>query len=176
MAGYLLKPAGAGEPTTVTVEREASPGAFTIRIGDRSFRVHHEADAQDRGFLNIDGRSLPYFVYRKDDTLQIWIDGAVHVVDVVDRTAQRATSRSTAAQRDDLPAPMPGTILAINVKPNDQFESHAPLVVMESMKMEMTLSAPHAGRVKEVKCKPGQLVDMGAVLITFASKNDAAAS
>ena len=33
--------------------------------------------------------------------------------------------------------------------------------------MEMTLSAPHAGRVKDVACKVGQLVEVGALLARF---------
>ncbi len=71
---------------------------------------------------------------------------------------------------------MPGTILKVFVSVGQRFEAHAPLVVMESMKMEMTLSAPHPGKVKEVACRPGQLVAMGAVLMRFDEKGDAGAT
>ncbi|KAB2945072.1 MAG: acetyl-CoA carboxylase biotin carboxyl carrier protein subunit, partial [Phycisphaerae bacterium] len=50
-------------------------------------------------------------------------------------------------QAVEVKAPMPGTILKILVKPGDVVTAHQPLVVMESMKMEMTLSASGAGRV-----------------------------
>jgi len=62
---------------------------------------------------------------------------------------------------------MPGSILHVNASPGDVFAAHAPLVVMVSMKMEMTLTVPHAGKVKEVCCQPGQLVEIGAVLMRF---------
>jgi biotin carboxyl carrier protein len=63
---------------------------------------------------------------------------------------------------------MPGTVRKINVAPGDHFEAHQPLVVMESMKMEMSLSMPHPGTVAQLSCEVGQLVDMGAVLLRVA--------
>lgn len=175
MATYSLKPLGTEEIAEVGVER-GSGSSFSIRFAGATFEVRCDFDGPYRGWLRVDGRSLPYFVYRKNDSLAVWIDGNIHCLEVIERTAQRSTSRTVAARRDDLPAPMPGTILRINVKPHDRFEGHAPLIVMESMKMEMTLSAPHAGRVKEIKCRPGQLVEMGAVLMTFADEPNAAVS
>jgi 3-methylcrotonyl-CoA carboxylase alpha subunit len=79
-------------------------------------------------------------------------------------------------RRNDLTAPMPGTVLKVLVAPGQRFEAHAPLVVMESMKMEMTLSAPHAGRVGMIECRPGQLVAMGAVLMRFNEGGDGGAA
>lgn len=175
MAVYFLKADEKGEPIEVSLER-ASPASFLSRIDGKAFDVQCEWDEPDRGYLRINGQILPFFVHRSDGRMQVWIDGAIHAFEIIERTARRSTGSATAARRDDLPAPMPGTILTINVKPNDRFEGHAPLIVMESMKMEMTLSAPHAGRVKEIKCRPGQLVEMGAVLMTFADEPNAAAS
>jgi 3-methylcrotonyl-CoA carboxylase alpha subunit len=40
-----------------------------------------------------------------------------------------------------------------------------PLVVLEAMKMEQTLTAPRAGRVTAVRCAAGDRVDAGAVLV-----------
>ena len=176
MASYSLKPANQEKHLEVLIERGSNPQSYSIRFDGHSFDVVYESEGPSRGWLREGGRVLPFFVSRKEKSLQVWVDGAVHSFEIVERTAQRTAGSTSAAQRDDLPAPMPGTILRINVKPGDRFEAHAPLVVMESMKMEMTLSAPHAGRIKEIKCKQGQLVEMGAVLATFVDEPDAAAS
>ena len=41
--------------------------------------------------------------------------------------------------------------------------------IMESMKMETALYAPQAGRIAEIRCQPGQVVEMGAVIMVIDS-------
>ena len=41
------------------------------------------------------------------------------------------------------------------------------VVVMESMKKETPLQSPKAGRVTEVRCQSGQVVDMGELLLVI---------
>jgi biotin carboxyl carrier protein len=58
------------------------------------------------------------------------------------------------------------------VAQGDTFAAHDPLVVLESMKMEMTLSAPAPGQVTAVRCAPGDLVEMGATLLQLTERED----
>ncbi|MEW6283492.1 MAG: acetyl-CoA carboxylase biotin carboxyl carrier protein subunit, partial [Candidatus Eremiobacterota bacterium] len=60
---------------------------------------------------------------------------------------------------------MPGTVLQLRVEPGDAVQAGDPLVVMESMKMEMTVEAPAAGTVREVCCGQGDMVAVGQVLV-----------
>jgi 3-methylcrotonyl-CoA carboxylase alpha subunit len=70
------------------------------------------------------------------------------------------------AEEDTHPvAPMPGTIVAVSVRPGDRVEAGQALLVMEGMKMELTLAAPVAGVVERVHCEPGQSVEAEAVLV-----------
>ena len=55
-------------------------------------------------------------------------------------------------------APMPGTIVALKVAVGDRVRAGQPLLIMEGMKMELTLAAPVAGRVERVLCKVGDSV------------------
>jgi 3-methylcrotonyl-CoA carboxylase alpha subunit len=64
-----------------------------------------------------------------------------------------------------LTAPMPGKVLSFAVKPGDWVLAGQPLAVMEAMKMEHTLSAPHDGRVAELLYAPGEQVADGAALL-----------
>ena len=64
---------------------------------------------------------------------------------------------------------MPGTVVAVNVKPGDKVEAGQALLVMEGMKMEFTLAAPVAGVVERVHCEPGQSVEADAVLVDIRS-------
>ncbi len=60
---------------------------------------------------------------------------------------------------------MPGTILAVKVAAGDEVQSGQVLVVMESMKMELSLESPRAGTVASVMVEPGQLVERGGLLL-----------
>jgi propionyl-CoA carboxylase alpha chain len=69
-----------------------------------------------------------------------------------------------AAAAGSLLAPMPGTVVSVAVSAGDQISAGDPVMVLEAMKMEHTVSAPHGGTVTEVRAGPGQAVAMGAVL------------
>ena len=60
---------------------------------------------------------------------------------------------------------MPGKVLRIDVRAGDTVEEKQALVIMESMKMESALRAPKAGRVTAIRCEPGQIVEMGELLM-----------
>ena len=64
-----------------------------------------------------------------------------------------------------LRAPMPGKVIAVLVQPGATVEKGTPLLVMEAMKMEHTISAPRKGVVKEFRCAPGDQVSDGADLV-----------
>ncbi len=72
---------------------------------------------------------------------------------------------STVSIGDSLIAPMPGKIIAVNAKPGDSVKAGEPLIVMEAMKMEMSLDAPRAGVVARVEVQVGALVAGGDLLL-----------
>lgn len=64
-------------------------------------------------------------------------------------------------------APMPGTILKVNVKVGDTVKSGDPVAVLEAMKMENEIVAPQDGTVASVNVSQGASVNSGDVLITL---------
>ena len=74
---------------------------------------------------------------------------------------------AAAASGDTVTSPMPGKIIAVNVKPGDTVKAGDPVIVMEAMKMEMTLEAPRDGVVEEVAAEVDALVSDGEVLLTL---------
>jgi len=63
-----------------------------------------------------------------------------------------------------LQAPMPGTVLRVDVREGQEVAAGEPLMVLEAMKMELAVSAPAAGTVTAVMVRPGDLVARGQVL------------
>ena len=62
-------------------------------------------------------------------------------------------------------APMPGTVIGVNVAPGDRVEARRPLLVLEAMKMETPLTAPYDATVKAVHVEEGDRVAGGALLV-----------
>lgn len=73
-----------------------------------------------------------------------------------------------AAGGTKVTAPMPGTILSVNVQVGDKVAEGQTVAVLEAMKMENEIPAPSAGTVASVNVDKGASVETGAVLITLS--------
>ena len=63
---------------------------------------------------------------------------------------------------------MPGKIVAVLVSKAQEVNKGDALLIMEAMKMEHTISAPHDGVIDEVLYAVGDQVSEGAQLLAFA--------
>ena len=66
-------------------------------------------------------------------------------------------------------APMPGTVIRVEVGAGDEVRARHPLVVLEAMKMEIPVHSPFDGTVSAVHVSPGDTVAGGAVLVELES-------
>ena len=83
-------------------------------------------------------------------------------LEVVDGAAPVAAP--AAAGAESVNAPMPGTILAVNVTVGQTVNAGDTLMILEAMKMENEISSPKAGKVASIAVTKGANVDSGAVL------------
>ena len=67
----------------------------------------------------------------------------------------------------DVCAHITGTVWKIQVKEGDSVDEEQTVVILESMKMEMPVEVPQAGRVAKIHVAEGQSVDEGDVLVTI---------
>jgi len=63
---------------------------------------------------------------------------------------------------------MPGKIIAIHAAVGEVVNAGAPLMVLEAMKMEHTITAPHAGTVAALHFSVGAVVQEGVALFVLA--------
>jgi 3-methylcrotonyl-CoA carboxylase alpha subunit len=78
-----------------------------------------------------------------------------------------AHAGETEVEGGRLTAPMPGKVVAVQVKPGQAVKKGEPLVIMEAMKMEHTIAAPADGTVEDILYAVGDQVADGAPLLAF---------
>lgn len=81
--------------------------------------------------------------------------------------AAPAAPAAAPSGSETIAAPMPGTILSVNVKAGDSVKSGDVLLVLEAMKMENEIMAPRDGVVASVMVNKGESVDSGKPMIAL---------
>ncbi len=105
-------------------------------------------------------------VVRDGETLQVFFNGTITSLVQFDPLAHAGAEDSHGGK---LAAPMPGKIVALLAIKGAPVKKGAPLLVMEAMKMEHTITAPSDGTVSEFLFAPGDQVAEGAELLKFGA-------
>jgi propionyl-CoA carboxylase alpha chain len=96
-----------------------------------------------------------------------WVDSPLGTVELTE--LPRFPEPVDSAPAGSLLAPMPGTVVSVEVAPGDEVRQGAAVVVLEAMKMEHTLRAPADGVVESVAVLVGQQVDTGVTLAVITA-------
>ena len=81
--------------------------------------------------------------------------------------AASAPAAPAVAGGESVSAPMPGTILSVNVSAGQAVKKGDVLCVLEAMKMENEIYAPRDGEVASVSVAKGESVESGKTLVTL---------
>ena len=131
---------------------------YEAGVADRVSRV-----AQGTYLVDRDGRSVVVYVTGTTDNWWAFCEGEVYRT--APRVEPRKRSRAAGSLATEVTAPMPATVVAVNVTAGSTVKKGDILVVLDAMKMEMPLRADADATVKAVRCTPGELVQADAILI-----------
>ena len=112
--------------------------------------------------LTLDDRASRVFLHPAGDQLEVVHD---HRRWAIRRHRRFESVEGTAGGSGRVVAPMPGKIIEVAVRDGDTVESGQTLVLMEAMKMELTIRAEIAGTVAQVHAEAGSLVEADTVLV-----------
>jgi acetyl/propionyl-CoA carboxylase alpha subunit len=114
----------------------------------------------ERVVLATDGVERPFDVARYGD--EMFVDSPLGPVQLV--ALPRFPDPDAAVAQGSLLAPMPGSVLRVGAAVGDTVTAGQPLIWLEAMKMEHTVTAPSDGVLAELNVETGQQVEVGAVL------------
>ena len=150
-------------------QRHGTEDAWELSVGDNSYNV--------KGKLVDSALQATINGYKSTFTFSD-NDGVFTLFNKDTHAKFSLISASLGDDNDDngdanFSAPMNGTIVAHLVEKGVLVKKGEPILVMEAMKMEHSIIAPHDGAVEEFFFNPGELVDGGATLLAFSTKEAA---
>jgi biotin carboxyl carrier protein len=155
-----------GREERIEIRREQ--GRFRVLIGEREYEVDSERTGADLLSLLIDGRQFEVAVRRgalgKYQVASAHIARTVEVTDPLTFLARQGRGGGKASSVEEITAYMPGRVTSIFVAAGEEVEEGQGLLVLEAMKMENEIQAPHDAKVVRVAVEAGQTVVAGSVL------------
>jgi biotin carboxyl carrier protein len=160
-----------GETRTVTVEPDGT--RFRVTIGETGYTVTVQQPEPGQLILDIDGRRRRVHIARSGAWRYVALSGQTWRLEAtLPERPRKGTAAAGLAGSGSLAATMPGLVLEVLVAEGDQVERGDTLVVLEAMKMELRITAPHDGYVRQIHCQVGQVVERGQVLVEVEEKNE----
>lgn len=144
--------------------------AYAVHDAQGALDVEILETAGEAMRLKISGRIASATIIEHASALTIHYAGAAYTFGLPDRLAEQDVTEEIASDR--ILSPMPGIVKAVPVAAGMAVVKGQPLVAVEAMKMEHTLTAPRDGTVAVVNVVPGDHVESGAVLVTLEPLNE----
>jgi len=146
------------------VSVHGASGSYTLASGERKCSVTDARLGGDTLSARFDGTARRFKVGIHADRIVVH-DGQRRRV--FEHAPPFAFERGEAAGEDNVRAPMPGRIVVVKVKPGDAVKAEQELLVIEAMKMELSLKAPQDATIASLHAAAGEFVEADTVLVRF---------
>ncbi|KAF9793700.1 hypothetical protein SFRURICE_003524 [Spodoptera frugiperda] len=141
---FLVGPT-VGETIEVKIERGKTLDIKTVAVSDEM-----TAAGEREVFFELNGQLRSVFIRDENASKEMKIH-----------------PKAIKGDKNQVGAPMPGTVLTIKVKEGDKVEKGQPIAVLSAMKMEMIVQAPKAGTVSSVAITNGQKLEGDDLICTI---------
>jgi 3-methylcrotonyl-CoA carboxylase alpha subunit len=139
-------------------------GGYQLGLDGITVPAHGELGRNGTLRVELAGLRLDTTVIVAGEKRHVFLDGRSFQLARVDPLYQGSEGQGAEG---GLVAPMPGKVIAWLAQPDSDVDKGAPLLILEAMKMEHTITAPAAGRLRGFHFAVGEQVTEGAELVDF---------
>ncbi|WP_273772613.1 acetyl/propionyl/methylcrotonyl-CoA carboxylase subunit alpha [Brucella intermedia] len=138
-------------------------GHFGFAFGELEIRAHENGLVR----FAVDGRMREASVSRIRHDVTVQFEGR----DTIFHHVQSIGAEEDASSESCILSPMPGRVALVSVVEGASVAKGDPLVTMEAMKMELSLTAPRDGKIASVTVVAGDQVSEGALLVELEEQH-----
>lgn len=147
--------------TSVRVEKTGA--GYAVTLNDETYAIEIEPRAAGELSLLINGQRHTAHVAAEGARRWVALNGQTFELSIPQ--AQKKTRRGKAGGHESLEAQMPGLVRKVLVTEGEAVTQGQSLLILEAMKMEIRVGAPHTGTVARIGVREGETVGRGQVLI-----------
>lgn len=148
------------------VQVDRSGDQYTIRIGDQSYSVTVSRTAAGEIAFTVNGQPRRAVIAEDGQRRYVAFDANVFALEKADTS--RKAKRNVHAGENTLIATMHGQVVKVLTAEGEAVTRGQTLILLEAMKMEIRIAAPHDGHVAKLRCSEGQVVERGQVLVELS--------
>ncbi len=158
---------------------------YTVTVDDSGDRVVIAIDGGPPTEVDVTTSGLPglvsmirnglpsrAYVVREGRDFRVVLEGHTFVLGATGSRRQRGAAGGAEDAPGRVTAPLAGVVVDLRVAVGDRIEARQSLVVIEAMKMQNEVQAPHAGTVTVLHARQGVRVDKGELLMEYEPGED----
>ncbi|GAB3036831.1 acetyl/propionyl/methylcrotonyl-CoA carboxylase subunit alpha [Oleiagrimonas citrea] len=152
----------------IEIEAHGHDGAYRLTDAEgRTSRIEHACLVDDVLTFHLDGVAHRLPLRLENGRAVLHAEGQRHIFE---HAPAFQFGGEEAGGGNRVIAPMPGRIVLVKAAEGDTVSEGDELLVMEAMKMELSLKAPRAGRIETISASEGEFVEADALLVQFEAE------
>jgi len=133
-----------------------------LKESESTYHLLHNQKSYIANLISADFNNRTYSICINSTIYQVKIK--THLDDLVKNMGY---SNGSAKILNTVSAPMPGIIIGLNVKKDQEVKKGDTLLILEAMKMENAITCPKDAKIKDISVAIGDTVDKNKLLITL---------
>ncbi len=139
-----------------------------ITIDNQKFDFAYEKFTDNIFKISINGITKLCYVVEDEQFIYAFVEGEQFICEKYKEEASSVEAlQSEFKDKEVIKPPMPGSIVKVLVEPNQKVSEGEAIVIVEAMKMEITLYSSIEGVISEINVQAGEQVDSDKVLVVI---------
>lgn len=153
-----------------SIEVDQEKDQTVVKIDEKEVPVEFEKIDDNLYSIILDGKSLTIGVFKDQQTIHVFMDGDLFIIEAISERDQRKSSQALSGVQE-IKSPMPSRVVKILKDVGDEVSADEGIVVVEAMKMESELKSPIDGKVTEVLVSESDAVEADTTLLIVSSED-----